>query len=200
MSRNKILLFISFLVLVVIVIYSMGGDYSPEEYEVYIQEEREEQERFMRYNEESPFVINKVNFQPLKHYPPDLKYRIKGRFEKIESPRIRSLGTNDGKQEQYMEYGYAVFELDSRENKLLILENVTEEKLFLAFGDATSAVETYGAGRYLDVEHSGGKTIRLDFNLAYNPYCAYVDDFSCPLPPRENLLEVALKAGEKNYH
>ncbi|MEM9391628.1 MAG: DUF1684 domain-containing protein [Bacteroidota bacterium] len=201
MTRNKILLLISFIVLVVIIVYSVGGDYSPEEYVDYIKKEREEQERFMRYNEESPFVMSKVEFSPLHHYPADLKYRVKGRFEAIEAPRIRSLGTNDGKQEQYMEYGYALFELDGKaDNRLLIFENVTEEKLFLAFGDATSAIETYGAGRYLDIEHSGGETIKLDFNLAYNPYCAYIDNFSCPLPPRENLLEIAIKAGEKNYH
>ncbi|MEM8568553.1 MAG: DUF1684 domain-containing protein [Bacteroidota bacterium] len=200
MNRNRLFLLLGFIILVIIFIYSLGGDYSPEEYKEYIQKEREEQERFMRYNEESPFVLSDVEFKPLKHYPADLKYRIKGRFEAVEAPKIRSLGTNDGKQEQYVEYGYAIFELDGEENRLLIFENVVEEKLFLAFGDATSAMETYGAGRYLDIEHSGGKTIKLDFNLAYNPYCAYVDDFSCPLPPRENLLVVPIEAGEKEYH
>jgi uncharacterized protein (DUF1684 family) len=73
--------------------------------------------------------------------------------------------------------------------------------LFLAFGDKTSALETYGAGRYLDVTKTpGSRTIKLDFNLAYNPYCAYDNTYSCPLPPAENLLEVAVKAGEKTYH
>ncbi|MEM7107887.1 MAG: DUF1684 domain-containing protein [Bacteroidota bacterium] len=200
MNRNRVILSIGLIVLVVIFIYSLGGDYSAEEYAEYIQEEREEQERFMRYDEESPFVMSDVEFQPLKHYPANLKFRIKGRFEAIETPKIRSLATNDGNQEQYMEYGYAIFELENKENKLLIFENVVEDKLFLAFGDATSAIETYGAGRYLDIEHSGGKTIKLDFNLAYNPYCAYVDNFSCALPPRENLLEVSITAGEKEYH
>jgi uncharacterized protein (DUF1684 family) len=74
-------------------------------------------------------------------------------------------------------------------------------KLFLAFGDETSARETYGAGRYLDVQKvPGSKTITLDFNKAYNPYCAYNETFSCPLPPQENLLQVAIKAGEQTYH
>jgi uncharacterized protein len=74
-------------------------------------------------------------------------------------------------------------------------------KLFLAFGDATSGNETYGAGRYLDINKvpGGASTITLDFNKAYNPYCAYDYTFSCPLPPRENLLNAAIKAGEKNY-
>ncbi len=200
MARNRILLLISFIVLIVIFIYSLGGDYSPEEYSEYVEKERDEQTRFLKYSEESPFVMNDVEFKPLKYYPATLDFKVKGRFEKIETPQIRTLATNDGKQEQYMEYGYANFELDGKQNKLLILENVTESALFLAFGDETSAIETYGAGRYLDVEHSGAKTITLDFNLAYNPYCAYVDNFSCPLPPKENLLEVAIAAGEKTFH
>jgi uncharacterized protein len=74
-------------------------------------------------------------------------------------------------------------------------------KLFLAFGDATSAKETYGAGRYLDITKTpGATTIILDFNKAYNPYCAYNETYSCPLPPPENLLNVAIRAGEKSYH
>ena len=74
-------------------------------------------------------------------------------------------------------------------------------KLFFAFGDETSAVETYGAGRYLDLEKvPGSSTITLDFNKAYNPYCAYISNYSCPLPPAQNLLTIPIKAGEKTYH
>jgi uncharacterized protein (DUF1684 family) len=73
--------------------------------------------------------------------------------------------------------------------------------LFLAFGDGTSAEETYGAGRYLDIDKTqGSNTITLDFNKAYNPYCAYSEKFSCPLPPAENLLVIPIPAGEKSYH
>jgi uncharacterized protein (DUF1684 family) len=115
------------------------------------------------------------------------------------------LNTSDGKTQRYLEYAYAEFDLNDFKNRLLILEMIDmgpfRGKLFLAFGDATSALETYGAGRYLDVQKvPGGKTITLDFNKAYNPYCAYNDTFSCPLPPPENLLKVAIKAGEKTYH
>ena len=73
--------------------------------------------------------------------------------------------------------------------------------LFLAFADATSGDETYGAGRYLDVKKvPGATTVTLDFNKAYNPYCAYSDNFSCPFPPKENILSIPIKAGEKVYH
>jgi hypothetical protein len=88
---------------------------------------------------------------------------------------------------------------------LLILESIESGPLrgtlFLAFADGTSARETYGAGRYLDVKKVvGAATVELDFNKAYNPYCAYADHFSCPLPPRENILDIAIRAGEKSYH
>lgn len=106
---------------------------------------------------------------------------------------------------KHTEYAYAEFELDGIKNKLLILEirdmGPYRGTLFLAFADKTSAVETYGAGRYLDVKKVPGATsVTLDFNEAYNPYCAYNDWYSCPFPPKENILEVAIQAGEKTYH
>ncbi len=152
----------------------------------------------MRYSEDSPFEGQA--FDSLNYYPPDLTYRIVARFEAPENASIITLGTNDGKNEDYLTYGFAEFKLDGKSQRLRILENVEEEKLFIPFGDETSAEETYGAGRYLDIEHHGSRTIVLDFNRAYNPYCAYVDNFTCPLPPPENLLTVAIRAGEKTYH
>ena len=115
------------------------------------------------------------------------------------------LPTSDGKEKKYLEHAYAEFELDGIVNKLLIME-ITEAgpyrgTLYLAFADETSAHETYGAGRYLDLKKvPGASSILLDFNKAYNPYCAYSDSFSCPFPPKENILKVAIKAGEKSYH
>ncbi|MEM7297260.1 MAG: DUF1684 domain-containing protein, partial [Bacteroidota bacterium] len=67
------------------------------------------------------------------------------------------------------------------------------------FGDETSGETTYGAGRYLDLEIGKSDQVVIDFNKAYNPYCAYFPDFTCPLPPRENLLTVVIEAGEKDY-
>jgi hypothetical protein len=95
-----------------------------------------------------------------------------------------------------------VFDFHDKENRLLILETVGGEfdgMLFLAFGDDTSADETYGAGRYLEIEQEGENSITIDFNLAYNPYCAYTDGFSCPFPPSGNLLKIPIRAGEMNY-
>src|SRR5258706_16232832 len=115
------------------------------------------------------------------------------------------LPTSDGKEKRYLEYAFVEFELNDVPSKLLILEIVDDGQyrgaLFLAFADSTSATETYGAGRYLDLKKTPGATsITLDFNEAYNPYCAYSDNFSCPFPPKENILKTAVRAGEKKYH
>lgn len=78
-------------------------------------------------------------------------------------------------------------------------EDPFTRSLFVPFSDQTSGSETYGSGRYLDIEEQGGDSYELDFNLAYNPYCAYNEEYTCPIPPKENRLPVRIAAGEKNY-
>ena len=199
MKTDSIIKIIIGVVVVIILIYSFSGGQTTEEYMAEINEEREEQAIFMKNSDESPFKDNTQAFKGLSYYPVDIKYKINARFEAIAAKKIRRLPTSDSDEREYLEYGYAAFTLNDKPQRLLILESVEEEKLFLAFGDETSAIDTYGAGRYLDVTHSGGNSILLDFNLAYNPYCAYSEAYSCPLPPRENLLSVAIEAGEKTY-
>jgi uncharacterized protein (DUF1684 family) len=176
--------------------------------EAYIQEikkERTEKDKFMKESDESPFRDSSALFSSLKYFEPDIKYRINADIEPIQNKKMVVLPTSDDKEKKYLEYAYASFKLEGVENKLLILEIVDmgayKGTLFLAFADETSAKETYGAGRYLDLKKvPGAKTLTLDFNKAYNPYCAYSENFSCPFPPKENLLKVAIQAGEKSYH
>jgi len=127
------------------------------------------------------------------------------RLESIENKKVVVLPTSDGLEKKYLEYGLAKFELNDEPCELLILEIMEDGPyrgtLFLAFADATSARETYGAGRYLDVKKiPGASSVTLDFNQAYNPYCAYAANYSCPFPPKENVLKTAIQAGEKTYH
>lgn len=180
----------------------------PEDDHVYINtvlEERKSKEDYLKSGEGSPFVMDSIVFDSLRYFPINKKYQVKAELEPIDKKKVFLLGTSDGKEQRYLEHAYAVFTLDGITNRLLILEVMDNGpqrgKLFLAFADKTSSADTYGAGRYLDIEKvRGASSIVLDFNLAYNPYCAYSDTFSCPLPPRENILEVAIRAGEKNYH
>lgn len=204
MKAKNVIVILVVVVFVVIGFYSFQGSQDETGYVQGIQKERETKDRFMRTSAESPFASAPDEYKGLNYYPADSKYRVVANLQRIEPRKPVVLATNDGSEERYLEYAYAEFKLDGVSNRLLILEiadGAYQGKLFLAFGDETSARETYGAGRYLDVTKTpGSNTITLDFNLAYNPYCAYNDSFTCPLPPRENLLSVAIRAGEKKYH
>jgi uncharacterized protein len=202
---KKIAVILLGLVVMVVVIYSMQDKESPAGYANDIEQEREKKELFMRTNEESPMKNSADGYKPLKYFPADLHYKVDAKLENIEDKKIRTLSSSDGVDKIYLEFGYAVFSLDGVDNRLLILE-ITEKgpyrgTLFLAFADNTSGKETYGAGRYLDLKKIPAMTaMTLDFNLAYNPYCAYSDKFSCPFPPPENVMKVAIAAGEKTWH
>lgn len=204
MKFQRILLALLTIAVVVVIFYSFSGGDSLSEYNQQLQKERNDKNDFMRSSNESPFVVGKEKFDSLKYFPVDLKYRINAALEPIQNKKIITLPASDGAEAQYKEYAYATFSLDGVDCKLLILEifdtGPTSGTLFLAFADETSANETYGAGRYLEVKKvPGASSILLDFNKAYNPYCAYVDNFSCPFPPKENVLKVAIRAGEMKY-
>jgi uncharacterized protein len=204
MKSKNIIVLAAVAVVIITVFYSLQDSQDDSAYTIQIEKERKERDRFMRTSPESPFADSPENYTGLQYYPPDIRYRIIANLRPIESGREVMLSTNDGKQQRYVEYAHAEFKFDGVLHKLLILEiadmSAASGKLFLAFGDETSTVETYGAGRYLDVVKTpGSSTIKLDFNLAYNPYCAYDHSYSCPLPPAENILSIPIKAGEKNY-
>lgn len=202
-KSNYILLLAVGLVVIAAVAYMFTAAESPEAYVEKIEKERERQFKFIRFNIESPLTEEqKRTFTKLTFYEIDPSYRVKARLLPIENKKVREVPLTDGSKQRYIEHSYAEFELGGKTNKLLLLQAMDEadkRNFFLAFADATSAGETYGGGRYLNVRQDGKTSITLDFNLAYNPYCAYNPDYACPIPPKENLLEIALEAGEKNY-
>ncbi|SRR5260221_9963835 len=188
-----------------IVSYSFQEKDSGGEYKDMTLKERQAKDDFMRSSDESPFGEERKNFKRLNYFPFDPAYRISAKLMSIENKKVIVLPTSDGLEKKYLEYAYAEFELNKEECKLLILEIIEEGAyrgtLFLAFADATSANETYGAGRYLDLKKTpGASSAILDFNESYNPYCAYSENYSCPFPPKENILKIAVQAGEKKYH
>ena len=205
MKPFNLILLVGLVALIALIIYSLQGGQSAADYQAFIEKEREDKDAFMKSGNESPFQKDTIPFEGLKYFPVNEKFNIKASLTPIQEKKVVILGTSDGLEQKYLEYAYATFKLDGVENKLLILELMDagplRGKLFLAFADETSGIETYGAGRYLDVKRvPAATTIELDFNLAYNPYCAYTENFSCPFPPKENILKVAILAGEKNYH
>ena len=192
-----------FLAAAAIIYLTFQSTESVDDYVAEIQKQREEKDHFMR-SSDSPFAGDSLGFAGLSYFPIDPKYKIQAKLSSIPDKKVVVLPTSDGAEKKYLEYGYADFEWEGTQNRLLILEIMEmgpyRGTLFLAFGDETSTRETYGAGRYLDLKKIPGSTvITLDFNEAYNPYCAYNDQFSCPLPPRENLLNISIRAGEKIY-
>lgn len=204
MKTKNIILIIVVVTVLVGIYYSLAGGETSAAYIANVEQLRKEKDNNMRNGDDSPFG-DSIEFKGLTYFPIDSKYRINAKLTEINQKKAIALPTSDGKQKSYLEYAYAEFELDGVRNKLLILEIMDmgpyRGTLFLAFADKTSADETYGAGRYLDVKKLPGATsITLDFNEAYNPYCAYNDNYSCPFPPKENILEVAIRAGEKTYH
>lgn len=206
MNAKKIFPVLIVALIAIVLIYSFSsGSESSEQYVKELKKEREEKDNFMQNDEGSPFRDSSITFSPLRYYEANIKYRVNADLEPIQSKKMVVLPTSDGKEKKYLEYAYARFKLDGVESRLLILEIVDmgpyKGTLFLAFADETSARETYGAGRYLDLKKvPGAATITLDFNRAYNPYCAYSEKFSCPFPPKENVIKVAIAAGEKTFH
>lgn len=202
MNSKKIIMGVIAAGLVASVYFSFFGN-DDQAYIGQIKKEREAKDAFMANATDSPFGDGKAAFAGLKYFPPDVTYRITANITPIKTREVRVLNTSDANTQSFLTYAWADFDLDALHHRLLILEVMEGEergKLFLAFGDATSANETYGAGRYLDVRKvPGAAAITLDFNQAYNPYCAYTEKYSCPFPPPENFLKAAIRAGERTY-
>jgi uncharacterized protein (DUF1684 family) len=201
--KNILVLFIAAVILAAVA-YTLTSTESPEAYIEKIEAERERQFKFIRFNIESPLTDSqKMAFKKLNFYPIDPAYKVKARMIPVENKKVREVPLTDGSKEKYIEHSYVEFSFDGiNTNRLLLLQAMNEpdkRNFFLAFADGTSARETYGGGRYINARQDGKNSITLDFNLAYNPYCAYNPDFACPIPPKENLLEIDIPAGEKNY-
>lgn len=203
MKSSHVLIVVISIVVLAAVAYMFTAAESPEAYIEKVEKERERQFKFIKFNVESPLnEEQRRSFQLLTFYDINPLYRVKARLIPIENKKVREVPLTDGSKEKYIEHSYAEFELVGQTNKLLLLQSVKETDMrnfFLAFADETSGKETYGGGRFLNVRQDGKNSITIDFNLAYNPYCAYNPDYACPLPPKENLMTIAIEAGEKNY-
>jgi uncharacterized protein len=204
MKSSHVITIIAVITVVAIIYYTASSGKGDAEYKKQVKASRKEKNDYMKNSEESPFKKSPKAFDSLKYFAPNMKFRLVADLEPVENKQMVILGTSDGKEQRYLEYARAKFTLDGLPCSLLILEIVEDGPdkgtLFLAFADQSSTIETYGAGRYLDIKKTpGAENITLDFNEAYNPYCAYSEEFSCPLPPKENILPVLIAAGEKTY-
>jgi uncharacterized protein (DUF1684 family) len=145
-------------------------------------------------------------FKQLDFYPVDLKYRVIASFKATPDELPFLMPTTSDRTPEYVKYGEAHFELDGEQLSLNLYQSVPPmialeyiDYLFLPFTDLTSGDGSYGGGRFLDTRIPDGDTMVLDFNKAYNPYCAYNTSYSCPIPPRENDVLVRINAGVKEF-
>jgi len=146
-----------------------------------------------------PEAPSRLAFDGIEHFRIDSAYRVEARLEPYEVPREVAIPTVLGEDSMRIAPGILRFTIDGTEHTLEpYLSGPENEQYFLIFRDGTSAVTTYGAGRYLYAAAAGedGTTV-LDFNLAYNPPCAFTPYATCPLPPPQNWLQVFIKAGER---
>ena len=148
-----------------------------------------------------------AEFHGLDYFPADENYRVMATFKPIKNGKTRPLKTSGTRTPLYKPYGTLSFKLNGKKYKLTLYQNVDPSRpelrdyLLLAFTDLTNGFETYGGGRYLDYDVSQVKEhMVIDFNKAYNPYCAYSPKYSCVIPPGENFLKVRIEAGVKKFH
>ncbi len=178
-------------------------------YELDVYKHWETKDELFRNKETSPILNKKErkNFTGIKFYPPDRRLVITASYQPLITEDTLDFITSSGSVKRYAQVANLVFMVDSMALSLPAYQGIELRKkeeyqkyLFVPFTDATSGDETYGGGRYLDLEVPEGDSLEIDFNYAYNPYCAYTSGYSCPIPKPESRLPISIFAGEKVYH
>ncbi len=161
--------------------------------------EREMKNGFMARHPESPFVSGRVPFHDLRYFPIDVRYKVRAKLNRRPSPEEAYLRTNRDNQAVMRYLGDLEFKLGGKALRLRVYHagEGVGTSVFVPFRDSTSGEESYGPGRYLTLELTESDEYDLDFNRAFNPYCAYTDDYECGFPPAENDLPVPVRAGER---
>lgn len=173
--------------------------------EEWLRMERLKKDMFFASDPRSPVPLDQREvFRGLAYWPPDPGYRLQIDLHVHDEKASVHVEDTGGHIRPLLRWGEFHFELDGQPCVLQAYKgDPEEERLFVPFRDATSGKQSYGAGRYLDLEPTRNVTPSgqwiLDFNQAYNPWCAYSDAFACPFVPPENWLQVAIRAGEKTY-
>ena len=161
---------------------------------------RRDKDDAFKSGEESP-IKDKSSFKGLKYYSFNKDYIVDFVLEKAEKAKTVELKMTDGTTEKLILFGNIKGEIGGFTVSLVLYQH-EDGNFFLPFKDKTAPTETYGGGRFLDLPLTNVKNnrLRVDFNLAYNPYCAYNEDFACPIPPAENTLPIRIEAGEKLFN
>lgn len=198
---------ITFLITLIASVGSLSGQ--DQGYLKKIKKHRKKVEKEFKKPATSPLRDLAKGFSGNDYFEVDEDYVVTARLELTpESEPFELITSDPAKKKLYVRYAILHFTVNGQEETLEVYRSVAlqgiakyKDHLFLPFTDLTTGELTYGGGRYLDLEVPDGDTIEIDFNLAYNPYCAYRSDgWSCPIPPDANRMDVAIEAGVKNYH
>ena len=169
---------------------------------------RDSLDTFQKNYVETHEVVKEADRKYFNFFPVTKKYKVIASFEKIVDPTGFIMKTSGTKTSRYFKYGTISFTIDNKslhltvyQSEQLMKDQQYKNYLFVPFTDLTSGGKSYGGGKYLDfmLEDIKNNTLLVDFNKAYNPYCAYAKGYNCPIPPAENDLPVAIKAGEMNF-
>ena len=164
-----------------------------------LSEYRAQKDEFFQRHPQSPLTPEqRLGFEGLQYCPENEDLRLEVLVEPAQDQVPMEMQTSTGGVQTYIRHGTFRFEVDGKEAELTIFRN--EHGYFLPFVDSLAGKETYPAGRYLEPEALPGGRFFVDFNLAYKPYCAYNEMWSCPITPPENRLKVPVRAGEKLFH
>jgi uncharacterized protein len=166
-----------------------------------LDEFRQAKDEWLRADRGSPLTpAQRRDFEGLGYYDEDPAFAFIVEAEAFDAPELVEMVTSTGEYRTYERWARIRFEVEGNVAALIFYRDPMTGALFLPFVDAGAGRETYGAGRYLEVHEMEHGRLLVDFNYAYNPYCAYNEAYSCPIPPDENRLAVAIRAGEREFH
>jgi uncharacterized protein (DUF1684 family) len=174
-----------------------------EQREEKVKEFRKKRDQFFKEDSRSPLKeTDRMRFKGLLYFPIDLRYATVGSIERYATqpkPIYVTLPTSQGRERKYVKHGRFRFKWEGKEFVLQIYRPLGGGELFLPFRDKTSEAETYPEGRYLSIEPMPEGKVLIDFNRAHNPFCEYNEKYVCPFAPKENWLDIAIRAGERRF-
>ena len=165
-----------------------------------IERVRERNDILFKKSPNSPLTHEqKDDFKGIPYFPINKKYEIIFKLKKFEEYSEITISTTRFDNRKYSRYGHIEFEIDGQMNTLTVFKQVDDDYLFVPFKDASTGKESYKIGRYVELEKISKEEWVIDFNTAYNPLCAYNDNWNCSLTPDENILKIPIHAGMKIY-
>ncbi|HYM22293.1 MAG TPA: DUF1684 domain-containing protein, partial [Vicinamibacterales bacterium] len=170
------------------------------DYAAKIQRSRSAKDAEFGANDDPIPKASHAKYLPLAYFPIDPDYNVPAALKRIDDPTVIEMPTSTGGADKFRRVGILEFVLKGQSLKLTAFVPAaarTIDRLFVPFSDLTSGTETYSAGRFLDLDRTGTDIYELDFNKAYIPYCYYNPTYECPIPPKDNRLNVPIRAGER---